>query len=470
MAYQSQSRTQTVTLPKPKLSHTTTTLADVSNQLAADTRVTKIHTQSLKPLLAATLKAPVKTAKPTKHAAKPTQSTDRVLLSRPKPVSLDTIHSRVKVVKQQQPLQLSKYLIDQTPATLTHDSNMQTDRFVPEQAAQPYIPAKTGTDAGTQIDSEVVYQYDRDIEAINNNIVHKVLEQCLTEVRQEQELAAIKLERQRLTAKHAAEAAAIQKLEIESAVRLQQKQAALQTAQQHAAAQHALHLKLQANRLAWQHVQAMQLAVFEQLHSAEYFVDADRVHAQQHLTSSVDAIAAQLQQHTLSQAVTDTAVAASIAALLAQQQAALAERAAAEHQKRVLQQQAVQQTADARARSALIELYVILQPTELIQDSNIGPLYLTCNSTVAELQAQINNHVSQLLNTAETVFDTTRIQVLLNNAEMADTTVQLYDMQQNNTLQQLSVNILPPPAEPVAEPTEPEDSEEGDEASETEDS
>ena len=451
MAYQSQTQTISLSQTTSKYKSTTPTLTDISNKLS-NSRVNKIHTQSLKPLLSnQTVIQPSKqnVSKTSQNKTNKTNSTsisstNRVMLSRPKPQSIDVLHSKIKVIKPSQPVQLHKYLIDQTPNITTCDSNEQTDRFLQEQLPQPYLPIKSGVDNTTQVDYDIIYNYDRDIELINNTIVNKVLEQCVVEVRQEAELFAIRLERTRLTQAHAAESIAIQTLEIQSNVRLQYKDQLIKHAQLKQAAQHQLYLKLQANRIAHEQTLLSSLNVLTQLHNNGYFIDHDAVCAKQHVQSSIDAIQSQLQQYATAQSLTDTTVQHSVHTLRTQQQQHHVTQQAELQLSEQVRLQAVQQIAEQHARNELIELYIVVQTNDVLQQSNIGPLYLTGTQSITDLQQSINTHITQLLNTTEQIFDVSRIELQLDRRPINTLNESLYDMKQTNTLQLLSVMIVPP--------------------------
>lgn len=89
-------------------------------------------------------------------------------------------------------IQTDVYLEEISDRPKEKDMDTQTDPFLDRPPTPKFIPAKTGVDVGTQIDPELVFNFDAEVEPILSVLIAKTLEQSMMEVREEEELANMK--------------------------------------------------------------------------------------------------------------------------------------------------------------------------------------------------------------------------------------------------------------------------------------
>jgi hypothetical protein len=90
-----------------------------------------------------------------------------------------------------EPINLDKHLIAPEVEITVAPAESQTDVFLPEVPELEYVPMKTGIDAETQIYPGDLFQFDLEVAPILDVLVTKTLEQALTEVDDEDELANV---------------------------------------------------------------------------------------------------------------------------------------------------------------------------------------------------------------------------------------------------------------------------------------
>lgn len=93
------------------------------------------------------------------------------------------------------------------------DVSCQTDLFLHRPPTPPYIAAKTGLDAGTEIGSGDLFDFDTEVQPILDALVSKTTEQSLIEIMHEEELASLKEQQQKYLAIREAELAELRRLE-----------------------------------------------------------------------------------------------------------------------------------------------------------------------------------------------------------------------------------------------------------------
>jgi hypothetical protein len=116
---------------------------------------------------------------------------------RPEQPSVREIHENIVVPKKRVEVPLHLYLIEQAEPVYTTEENTQTDEFLAEEPTPIFRPRKTGVDVETQVDSEEVFDYDKDVMPILEVVISKSMEQSIMEVRQEEELRWISFKKVR---------------------------------------------------------------------------------------------------------------------------------------------------------------------------------------------------------------------------------------------------------------------------------
>jgi len=89
------------------------------------------------------------------------------------------------------PVDLDVHLIAPEKVIAVTQSDSQTDTFLPEPPEPEYVPKKTGLDATTQIYEGDLFVFDIEVAPILDVLTTKTLEQALTEVAEETELANV---------------------------------------------------------------------------------------------------------------------------------------------------------------------------------------------------------------------------------------------------------------------------------------
>jgi hypothetical protein len=123
---------------------------------------------------------------------------------RPAVPSVAEIHAAIKVPKKRVEVPLHLYLQEQVEEVKTHTLSAQTDAFVQEEyeLKEPvYIPRKTGTDMGTQVDNKLVFNFDTDVAPVLETVISKTLEQSLMEVRHEEQMDFMRLKMEKMVEK-----------------------------------------------------------------------------------------------------------------------------------------------------------------------------------------------------------------------------------------------------------------------------
>jgi hypothetical protein len=90
-----------------------------------------------------------------------------------------------------EPVDLSRHLIAEEVEIAVALAESQTDVFLPEVPEREFVPMKTGIDAETQIYPGDLFNFDLEVAPILDVLVTKTLEQALTEVDDEDELANV---------------------------------------------------------------------------------------------------------------------------------------------------------------------------------------------------------------------------------------------------------------------------------------
>lgn len=67
----------------------------------------------------------------------------------------------------------------------------QTDLYLYEIPAAPYVSSKTGIDVATETDADELYNFDEEVQPILDALVEMTMKQALTEFMQEQEMAEL---------------------------------------------------------------------------------------------------------------------------------------------------------------------------------------------------------------------------------------------------------------------------------------
>lgn len=117
-------------------------------------------------------------------------------------------------------VQTEKYLEELFARPPEFDAMCQTDLFLHRPPSPPYVPAKTGIDAITEILVGDLFDFDTEVQPILETLIGRAVEQAVIEVMHEEELADMRRQQQEFLAIREAELAELRRLEAQE-MRLQ---------------------------------------------------------------------------------------------------------------------------------------------------------------------------------------------------------------------------------------------------------
>lgn len=89
----------------------------------------------------------------------------------------------------------------------------QTDLFLQRPPTPPYVSAKVGVDVSTEIVDGELFDFDSEVQPILETLIGRTLQQALTEVIHEEEIADLREQQQKMLATREAEMAELRRLE-----------------------------------------------------------------------------------------------------------------------------------------------------------------------------------------------------------------------------------------------------------------
>lgn len=178
------------------------------------------------------------------------------------------------------PVPLEQYLIEQTNDVETREQCEQTDafkqRFQPTNYYTRSIPKRTGVDASTQIEPEDgLFDFDLEVTPLLNVIINKTLEVSLMEVEEEEELKAIRAEKENYMEIRRKERQEIAQVEKAEHAKFLEKEELKKTEKARVWCEFEVNLKVASNGLAKILSEEAQKAVFNQLKQEDFFYDPD---------------------------------------------------------------------------------------------------------------------------------------------------------------------------------------------------
>ncbi|XP_058123138.1 radial spoke head protein 3 homolog [Anopheles ziemanni] len=117
--------------------------------------------------------------------------------------------------RRHETVQTEKYLEELFLHPPELDAGCQTDLFLHRPPSPPFVPAKTGCDASTEILDGELFDFDTEVQPIIEVLVSRTLEQALVEVLHEEEIAEMKEQQEKILALRDAELAELRRLELE---------------------------------------------------------------------------------------------------------------------------------------------------------------------------------------------------------------------------------------------------------------
>lgn len=171
------------------------------------------------------------------------------------------------------PVALDAYLVEKENVVSVVDTETQTDEFHDLPPPAPYIPKKTGIDAGTQVDLDELFDFDLEVGPILDVIVNKTLEQARMEVEEEEELAVIRNERHNYNVLHEVEEKRVAALEQAQKQKQQKKVERVERERERVSKERTVYQKVGSVQLMKAVLGELQNRVYGDLTTAGFFPD-----------------------------------------------------------------------------------------------------------------------------------------------------------------------------------------------------
>lgn len=170
-------------------------------------------------------------------------------------------------------VQTDNYLEELTDRIPEMDVDTQTDAQLDLHPPIDFVPAPSGVDVATQIESNDLFDFNLEVEPILEVLVGKSLELGLLELLEETELQEIRQRQQLFEQARNAELVEVQRLEAEAKRRFAEKQRRLDQETARLAAQAELEEKVAARASAKHYLASLHAQVFDTLVENGYFFD-----------------------------------------------------------------------------------------------------------------------------------------------------------------------------------------------------
>jgi len=345
---------------------------------------------------------------------------------RPTFPSVAEIHASIKVPKKRVEVPLHLYLQEQVEPTLTHTLSSQTDAFVQEEyELKPpvFVPRKIGKDVFTQVENDMVFQYDIDVLPVLETVISKTLEQSLMEVRQEQEMDFMRQRMELMMKNRSAQNNVMKRREAEEKELENTKNTLLELNRVRRLAESQAQRKIASRNFAKEFIRHLDHSVYDALNKRNYFEETVQQSVRIFMPWLYEVVERKIScQHVASASVQDVLM-SSLQALDSRRQAAEQKRLA----ERLEKDREVAELADDRElvklRRARIELYVHCGE---LRKSPIGPINITGNHTVGDVMRLVTEWV--LENITEDKPSADNFRFLYDGKLLADKNIVLYEL------------------------------------------
>ena len=186
-----------------------------------------------------------------------------------KPSTPDAVEGRRHI-----DVQTENFLEELTDKMPEVDEGTQTESFMDRPPLPLFVPTKTGTDMGTQIEAgDGLFDFNLEVEPILEVLVGKTLEQSMMEVLEEEELEAIRAHQDEFEQMRNAELAEVQRLEAEARRRFEEKERRLEQERVRVERETDLKEKVAARAFARDYLTELHTGVFDVLLTEGFFYD-----------------------------------------------------------------------------------------------------------------------------------------------------------------------------------------------------
>ena len=394
---------------------------------------------------------------------------------RPTLPTVSYIHNHITVVKKRVEVPVHLYLVEQKEETLVHHLAQQTDPMMKEAPTPAYIPRKTGIDIASQVDTNMVFAFDSDVQAILEVVVSKSLEQALMEVREEEEMREIDEHGQKLRAKFASEEAQAEEMVRQERAMFAAKEKMLAAARQQHKSVLEIRAKLAASYFSRSYLKHLTTHAMEDLSKAGFFNAKDSVAHQleaTYLPHVVTAVDLQLSKVTGARTLVSEIIAENMNKLTTEQ-AAFRKAKAEEEARALAEAKAARLAAEELARrQRKIQLFIHSDAVPADQNP-IGPINFTGESTLMDIENKVYKWMEEHLGEPQHNDDGSvsggvpqreHLHFLWDGVELdKQASTAVYDLGITANLATLTMQVVVPPPPPKEEKVKAEgdDSEEG---------
>lgn len=176
--------------------------------------------------------------------------------------------------RQHVDVQTDLYLEELSNIVMATDMECQTDTFLDKPDTPLFIPAKSGTDAATQIEEGELFDFDREVQPVLEVLVGKVMEQSLLEVMEEEELACLRAQQRAFEERRNAEQAEVQRLQEQERRHTEEKERRIAQQKEVLKNEKEIAEKIAARAYTQQYLANLVPSIFASLRSHGYFYDA----------------------------------------------------------------------------------------------------------------------------------------------------------------------------------------------------
>lgn len=377
---------------------------------------------------------------------------------RPPVKAVKELHENITVHKPRVEVPLHLYLVDQEEATKTANAEMQTDAFQPAPPKPEYIPRKTGVDVASQVAIADVFDYDVHVQPILQVVIDKILEQSLMEVREEEELLNMRVHKKELEVKREGEDKVSHAREDEERRQYLAKEKRLAEAKVRSDEEKEAMKRVASKRIAQAYLKQLENRVIDNLTGRGLFVDPTVMEVQAFFPWLLDNVTKNFAQLDASAQAVDDLVRSAIerVQLLSKE----AERRRQEEAARLAAEAEAKRLADEEQRRRTRKLQLFIHTT-LVANSPVGPINITANSTVAQVEEKI---IEWLQENVDDPPEPSRLKFLWNGQLLNRESI-LYDIGVDNAATiQMQVEEPPKPVEEEGEGEEGEEEEQEEES------
>ena len=170
-------------------------------------------------------------------------------------------------------VQTDTYLEELTDRPVEVNADTQTEAFLDRPPSPLFVPAKSGVDKDTQVDTAEIFDFDIEVKPILEALVGKTLQTSMLEVMEEEELAAIRKRQDEFEQMRNAELMEVQRLEAEASRKFAEKQRRLKQELERKKLQQHLKQKVAARSFAKVYLAELNASVFSTLEKEGKFYD-----------------------------------------------------------------------------------------------------------------------------------------------------------------------------------------------------